>query len=71
MDYCKGIKTSNLNRRKQELCLVSNIRAAKKNLEAGGVKIIGDIRDDSYGALLTLEDVNGHWLEFFEPKPKA
>jgi len=33
-----------------------------------GVKLIGDIREEPYGKLLTFEDPDGHWLEFFENK---
>ena len=32
------------------------------------VKLIGGVREESYGKLLTFEDLDGHWLEFFENK---
>lgn len=31
-----------------------------------GIKLIGDIRNESYGKLLTFEDPDGHWLELYE-----
>ncbi|OGZ69866.1 MAG: glyoxalase [Candidatus Staskawiczbacteria bacterium RIFCSPHIGHO2_02_FULL_42_22] len=46
---------------------VGNIEAAENILRDYGIKIIGDLRSESYGKLLTFEDINGHWLEFFEP----
>jgi len=46
---------------------VVSIDDAKARLEEHGVRIIGDIRCEPYGTLLTFEDPNGHWLELFEP----
>ena len=46
---------------------VGNMEQAKRQLEEKGVKIVGDIRNEDYGKLLTFEDPNGHWLELFEP----
>ena len=48
---------------------VKNMEAAKERLDEKGVKIIGDIRIEDYGKLLTFEDPNGHWLELFEMNP--
>ena len=39
---------------------------AKKMLKEKDVKLIGDIRNEEYGKLLTFEDPDGHWLEIFE-----
>ena len=36
-------------------------------LKQRGVKLIGAIREEPYGKLLTFEDPDGHWLEFYEP----
>lgn len=47
---------------------VDSIQQVKEQLENHNVKIIGDVRNESYGKLLTFEDPNGHWLEVFEPK---
>jgi metallothiol transferase len=33
-----------------------------------GIKFIGQIRNESYGKLLTFEDPDGHWLEVFQNK---
>lgn len=46
---------------------VANIEDAKRKLETREVNIIGGIRKEEYGKLLTFEDPNGHWLELFEP----
>ncbi len=32
------------------------------------VKLIGAIRSESYGKLLTFEDPDGHWLEFYQKR---
>lgn len=45
-----------------------DIEKAREKLQKQSVKIIGDIRHEPYGKLLTFEDPNGHWLELFEPK---
>lgn len=45
-----------------------NIISHKKQLQEAGVKLIGDIRNDTYGKLLTFEDPDGHWLELYESK---
>ena len=47
---------------------VDDIEKMRKHLASLGVKLIGDIREEPYGKLLTFEDPNGHWLEFFENK---
>ena len=36
-------------------------------LKQRSVKLIGAIREEPYGKLLTFEDPDGHWLEFYEP----
>ncbi len=46
----------------------NDIVATEKRLKEKRVKLIGTIRNESYGELLTFEDPNGHWLEFFESK---
>ncbi len=45
---------------------VKNIDNIYKELKRKNVKIIGKIRTESYGKLLTFEDPDGHWLEFFQ-----
>ena len=40
----------------------------RRHLVSLGVKLIGGVREESYGKLLTFEDPDGHWLEFFENK---
>jgi predicted enzyme related to lactoylglutathione lyase len=47
---------------------VKNIEVCKARLTAHQVEMIGAIRDEPYGKLLTFVDPNGHWLELFEPK---
>ena len=46
---------------------VKDIEKMKLTLLKHKVKLIGDIRKEKYGKLLTFEDPNGHWLELFEP----
>lgn len=46
---------------------VVNIEACQQQLIDNKVKIIGSLRVEPYGKLLTFEDPNGHWLELFEP----
>lgn len=46
-----------------------DINTDKERLLEAGVVLIGDIRRESYGFLLTFEDPDGHWLELFEPDP--
>ena len=43
-----------------------DIEQEKKHMLNLGVKIIGDIRNEPYGKLLTFEDPDGHWLELYE-----
>lgn len=45
---------------------VDQIEEMKKHLIALNVKLIGEVRNEPYGKLLTFEDPDGHWLEFFE-----
>ena len=45
---------------------VNDIEEMRRHLVSLGVKLIGDIREEPYGKLLTFEDPDGHWLEFFE-----
>ena len=45
-----------------------HIEEMRQQLVFLGVKLIGDIREEPYGKLLTFEDPDGHWLEFFENK---
>jgi lactoylglutathione lyase len=47
---------------------VDDIFAWKAAFIKHDVKIIGDIRIEAYGNLLTFADPDGHWLELFQPK---
>ena len=47
---------------------VARIEEMQEYLISLGVKRIGSIRKEPYGKLLTFEDLDGHWLEFFENK---
>ncbi|MDO5104530.1 VOC family protein [Capnocytophaga sp.] len=49
---------------------VEDIKRMFSTLVANNVRIIGDIRDEHYGKLLTFEDLDGNWFEFFENKSK-
>ena len=47
-----------------------DIELVYEELKNRGVKTIGEIRTEPYGKLLTFEDPDGHWLEFYQrPKP--
>lgn len=48
---------------------VAHIETMRKHLISLGVRLIGGIRKEPYGKLLTFEDPDGHWLEFFENNP--
>lgn len=43
-----------------------DIESAFKQLKDKHIKMIGEIRNEHYGKLLTFEDPDGHWLEFFQ-----
>jgi metallothiol transferase len=45
---------------------VDDIEQHKNRLLGIGVKLIGEIRNESYGKLLTFEDPDRHWLELYE-----
>ena len=47
---------------------VNDIEKMRRHLVSLGVNLIGDVREEAYGKLLTFEDPDGHWLEFFENK---
>lgn len=47
---------------------VNDIEEMRQHLISLGVNLIGDVREEPYGKLLTFEDPDGHWLEFFENK---
>ena len=47
---------------------VNDIEKIRQQLISLGVKLIGGVREEPYGKLLTFEDPDGHWLEFFENK---
>ena len=47
---------------------VNDIEKIRQQLISLSVKLIGDVREETYGKLLTFEDLDGHWLEFFENK---
>lgn len=44
-----------------------DIRLVFDTLRKANTKLIGEIREETYGKLLTFEDPDGHWLEFYEP----
>lgn len=46
---------------------VKDILKCKQSLIKTNIKLIGDIRNEPYGKLLTFEDPDGHWLELYEP----
>lgn len=43
-----------------------DIESVYKNLKSKRVELIGKIRNESYGKLLTFKDPDGHLLEFFQ-----
>ena len=45
---------------------VNDIEKMRRHLVSLGVNLIGGVREETYGKLLTFEDLDGHWLEFFE-----
>ncbi len=45
---------------------VDDISLIYNELKTKSVKFIGSIRNESYGKLLTFEDPDGHWLEFYQ-----
>ena len=47
---------------------VNDIEKMRRHLVSLGVNLIGGVREETYGKLLTFEDLDGHWLEFFENK---
>ena len=47
---------------------VNDIEKMRRHLVSLGVKLIGGVREESYGKLLTFEALDEHWLEFFENK---
>ena len=47
---------------------VNDIEKIRQQLISLSVKLIGGVREETYGKLLTFEDPDGHWLEFFENK---
>ena len=47
---------------------ILNMEEHEKKLRDVGVKIVGTIRQEAYGKLLTIEDPDGHWLELYEKK---
>lgn len=50
---------------------VDNIEKYKELLLKANVKLIGDILNEAYGKLLTIEDPDGYWLEIFQNKPQS
>jgi metallothiol transferase len=48
---------------------VTDITEKENELKALGVKIIGKMKE-SYGVILTFEDPDQNWLEFYEPRGK-
>lgn len=47
---------------------VTDIKRTQKELLCKNVKLVGSIRKEKYGKLLTFEDPDGHWLELYERK---
>ena len=47
----------------------NNIELVYKELNEKKVKMIGEIRTEPYGKLLTFEDPDGHWLEIYQGLP--
>ena len=47
---------------------VNDIEKMRRYLISLGVKLIGVVKEEPYGKLLTFEEPDGHWLEFFENK---
>ena len=47
----------------------NNIELVYKELKEKKVKMIGEIRTEPYGKLLTFEDPDGHWLEIYQGLP--
>ncbi len=61
-------KSEKVEPQKTRIMLQTNdIEAMEKRFKENGVKTIGEVKNESYGKLLTFEDPNGHWLELFEP----
>nr|WP_245545294.1 DUF2867 domain-containing protein [Phocaeicola abscessus] len=46
-----------------------DIELVYEELKNKGVKTIGEIKTEPYGKLLTFEDPDGHWLEFYQKLP--
>lgn len=46
-----------------------NIELVYEELKEKKIKTIGEIRTEPYGKLLTFEDPDGHWLEFYQELP--
>lgn len=46
---------------------VADVVEKENELKALGVKIINKM-DEPYGIIVTFEDPDGNWLEFYEPK---
>lgn len=45
---------------------VADIKSARDELIRKNVRLVGSIRNEKYGKLLTFEDPDGHWLELYE-----
>lgn len=46
---------------------VADVRKKEKELQKQGVKIVNKM-DEPYGIIVTFQDLDGNWLEFYEPK---
>jgi predicted enzyme related to lactoylglutathione lyase len=46
---------------------VGDIAAKENELKTQGIKIVNKM-DEAYGVILTFEDHDGNWLEFYEPR---
>lgn len=46
---------------------VADIAAKESELKKNGVIIVNKM-DEPYGTILTFEDPDGNWLEFYEPR---
>ncbi len=47
---------------------VSNIHAAVARLQSAGAKLVGKVREESWGSIVAFEDPDGNILKLMEPK---
>lgn len=46
---------------------VTDISATENELKSQGVIVVNRMAED-YGTIITIEDLDKNWLEFYEPK---